>query len=138
MVWTVSWVVAITFLISGCATRAAAGKVPAAREGRTFRENYRQAKQEAAAGLKTRATLSASAGYEKPYIPVVVPPRVERVWVPAHVSDQDPAVLVSGHWAYLMLEPAGWWALKEMETVQEAEGVLPRFNMKENNVPDAQ
>ena len=50
---------------------------------------------------------SASAlGPEAPYLPLVQPPEVKRVWVTAHLNREGD--LIAGHWVYLMLEPSSW------------------------------
>ncbi len=46
-------------------------------------------------------------GPEVPYVPLVEPPRVQRVWIPAYLNDAGD--LVSGHWVYLMLEGSRWF-----------------------------
>ena len=46
-------------------------------------------------------------GPEAPYVPVMKPPRVQRVWTPAYVNDAGD--LVSGHWVYLELRPSRWF-----------------------------
>ena len=46
-------------------------------------------------------------GPEAPYVPVMKPPRVQRVWIPAYVNDAGD--LVSGHWVYLELQPSRWF-----------------------------
>lgn len=46
-------------------------------------------------------------GPEAPYVPVMTPPRVQRVWIPAAVNDAGD--LVAGHWVYLMLQPSRWF-----------------------------
>ena len=45
-------------------------------------------------------------GPEAPYLPLVQPPQVQRVWVTAHLNDAGD--LIAGHWVYLMLEPSQW------------------------------
>ena len=55
-------------------------------------------------------------GPEAPYVPVMKPPRVQRVWTPAYVNDAGD--LVSGHWVYLELQPSRW--LVDEESVQPA------------------
>ena len=46
-------------------------------------------------------------GPEVPYVPVVTAPRVQRVWLPAHVDELGD--MVAGHWIYLMLERSKWF-----------------------------
>ena len=48
----------------------------------------------------------AALGPEAPYLPLVRPPNVRRVWVTAHLNESGD--LIAGHWAYLMLEPSSW------------------------------
>ena len=48
----------------------------------------------------------AALGPEAPYLPLVQPPDVRRVWVTAHLNEAGD--LIAGHWAYLMLEPSSW------------------------------
>ena len=45
-------------------------------------------------------------GPEAPYLPLVQPPQVQRVWITAHLGDDGD--LIAGHWVYLMLEPSQW------------------------------
>lgn len=46
-------------------------------------------------------------GPEVPYVPLVDPPRVQRVWIPAYVNSAGD--LVAGHWIYLMLRSSEWF-----------------------------
>ena len=45
-------------------------------------------------------------GPEAPYLPLVQPPEVRRVWVTAHLNEAGD--MIAGHWVYLMLEPSSW------------------------------
>lgn len=109
-------VAGITISISGCALKGRSGcgdeKV------RTFAENYRRSKEarriEKEDMMPVAFELSTEIGYVKPYLPVVLPPQVMKVWVPAHVASQDKNVLVSGHWSFVMLEEAGWYIEREI------------------------
>ena len=49
----------------------------------------------------------AALGPEAPYLPLVQPPEVRRVWVTAHLNAEGD--LIAGHWVYLMLEPSQWY-----------------------------
>ena len=46
-------------------------------------------------------------GPEAPYLPLVQPPEVQRVWITAHLNDAGD--LIAGHWVYLMLESSQWF-----------------------------
>ena len=50
---------------------------------------------------------AAALGPEVPYLPLVQPPEVRRVWVTAHLNEAGD--LIAGHWVYLMLEPSQWY-----------------------------
>ena len=57
-------------------------------------------------------------GPEAPYVPVMKPPRVQRVWIPATVNDAGD--LVSGHWVYLELRPSRWFLDDESPEAEKA------------------
>ncbi|MBF0594609.1 MAG: hypothetical protein HQL22_06550 [Candidatus Omnitrophica bacterium] len=99
-------------MISGCASSSTVKKTgPREQEVRTFAEIYRQAKQ----GEKTEAehmpamSFQEPQGFVKPYIPVILPPRVIKVWVPVHILKDDKKVMVAGHWSFVMLEGTHWF-----------------------------
>ena len=50
---------------------------------------------------------AAALGPEAPYLPLVRPPDVRRVWVTAHLNEEGD--MIAGHWVYLMLEPSSWY-----------------------------
>ena len=54
-------------------------------------------------------------GYVKPYVPVIEPPVVKKVWIPDHKSEEDSGVLVAGHWVYLMIEGPRWFIEDEVK-----------------------
>ena len=49
----------------------------------------------------------AALGPEVPYLPLVQPPEVKRVWVTAHLNEAGD--MIAGHWVYLMLAPSSWY-----------------------------
>ena len=49
----------------------------------------------------------AALGPEAPYLPLVQPPNVRRVWVTAHLNEEGD--MIAGHWVYLMVEPSQWY-----------------------------
>ena len=52
-------------------------------------------------------TPSPVLGPEAPYLPLVQPPEVRRVWVTPHLNESGD--MIAGHWVYLMLEPSQWY-----------------------------
>ena len=61
-------------------------------------------------------------GPEAPYLPLVQPPSVKRVWVTAHLNEAGD--LIAGHWVYLMLEPSSWY-LRSYKGPQDLQLKLP-------------
>ena len=61
-------------------------------------------------------------GPEAPYLPLVKPPSVKRVWVTAHLNEAGD--LIAGHWVYLMLEPSSWY-LRSYKGPQDLQLKLP-------------
>ena len=88
----------VCLLAAGCAPRAEQG---------TARDLHAEMGR---LGTHVKApVLEPSAGAlgpEAPYLPLVRPPEVQRVWITAHLNDAGD--LIAGHWVYLMLEPSQW------------------------------
>ena len=64
----------------------------------------------------------AALGPEVPYLPLVQPPEVRRVWVTAHLNEAGD--MIAGHWVYLMLAPSSWY-LRGYKGRQELKLKLP-------------
>ena len=62
---------------------------------------------DAARGIRERLTERETFGYVAPYVPVVLPPDIRRVWVPTHQNAEGE--LVAGHWVYLRLTDFRWF-----------------------------
>lgn len=119
--------------ISGCAHRKA--DLSGDDKVRTFAENYRHSKEarrvDEEERQSTKVSLSADTGYVKPYLPLVLPPHVIKVWVPAHVGVQDKEVLVAGHWSFVMLEKANWYIEHEISDRLSIPVIMPSPQQKE-------
>ena len=88
----------IAGLLTGCTPRPYTGKPrDLHREMGSRNEDVQAPKLEAA---------PAALGPEAPYLPLVQPPEVRRVWVTAHLNEAGD--MIAGHWVYLMLEPSSW------------------------------
>lgn len=86
------------FLLSGCKPRALTG------EPVDLLQHMGGGSKRPAPDLKP---APPAVGPEAPYVPLVDPPRVQRVWIPAYVNDAGD--LVAGHWIYLMLRSSRWF-----------------------------
>lgn len=53
------------------------------------------------------AAFRSSFGYQAPYLPLVVPPDVRRIWVPTHVTEDGS--LVQGHWVFIPVKTWQWF-----------------------------
>ena len=96
------WVLVVTIWVGGCAPKAVVSKPV---------DLFRRlglVRQEAAPEI---APAPVALGPETPYVPLVEPPRVQRVWIRAALNGEGD--LVAGHWVYLMLEPSRWFIEKE-------------------------
>ena len=105
--------VAVFLLVTGCAPRPEVG-VPRDLHAEMGTQNDTQAPQ-------LKPSIGAL-GPEAPYLPLVQPPKVQRVWVTAHLNDDGD--LIAGHWVYLMLEPSQW-LLRNYQGPQELKLRLP-------------
>ena len=59
-------------------------------------------------GQQTAATVPHSFGYQAPYMPLVIPPDVRRIWVPTHVTEDGS--LVQGHWVFVPVKTWQWFS----------------------------
>ncbi len=126
-------VMGLSILISGCACERHA--TPRDARVRTFAENYRRSKEarytDREEAMPVELKMSAETGYVKPYLPVVLPPQVIKVWVPAHAATQDKRVLVAGHWAFVMLKESDWYIDSEITEGLSIPMIVPSSDKKE-------
>ena len=109
----------LAFLVAGL---LAVGCTPKPYQGKA-RDLHRE--MGSASDPVTAPALSSSPaalGPEAPYLPLVQPPNVKRVWVTAHLNEAGD--MIAGHWVYLMLEPSTWY-LKGYEGPKNLELKLP-------------
>ena len=117
MVYRALIMLVLLFSISGCvfASHKIKGKfdgpVPMAD---IYANSAGEAHKDVAKFIEANLKEQKTFGYVKPYIPVVQGPVVRKVWVPDHKSEQDGAVLVGGHWVYLMIEGPRWFVETEI------------------------
>lgn len=106
---------ALLLLINGCAfTGRQAKAVPDKPALMTDIYAQKDAERSIEKDLKQQKIF----GYVKPYIPVIEGPVVRKVWVPDHRAQDDAAVLVGGHWVYLMVEGPKWFTQEQTSDVQ--------------------
>ena len=95
--WTV--IVLGALLAAGCSPKPYLGKPRDLHEAMGSRGEVVEAPQLEAS--------PAALGPEVPYLPLVQPPDVRRVWVTAHLNEEGD--MIAGHWVYLMLESSSWY-----------------------------
>ncbi|MDE0208035.1 MAG: TraV family lipoprotein [Candidatus Tectomicrobia bacterium] len=94
----VAWTLALAAMLAGCSPKPYTG---AARDLHAEMGKAGEALQAPSLEATQRAL-----GPEAPYLPLVEPPDVKRVWITAHLNEAGD--LIAGHWAYLMLRPSSW------------------------------
>ena len=93
------WVAVVAVLLAGCSPKPYVGDARDLHEAMGSRRDAVEA--------PSLEASPAALGPEVPYLPLVQPPEVKRVWVTAHLNEQGD--LIAGHWVYLMLEPSQWY-----------------------------
>lgn len=68
-------------------------------------------------------------GYVQPYIPIVNQPVVRKVWVPDHKHQDNPDVMIAGHWVYLMIKPASWF-IDEKTAEEHIPVIVPTTSLR--------
>lgn len=127
MGWLGIRLIFIVLLTSGCALSARGPVSVAGKDPVTLGGTCRAAARSSGAEKELQAPVrEVDTGYVKPYVPVVLPPRVIKVWVPAHVSGGEREVMVGGHWAFVMLRPAEWFIDRQQATDQELSVIIPQ------------
>ncbi len=123
----------LSISISGCACQRYAARGD--ERVHTFAENYRRSKEaryvQKEEVMPIELKMSAETGYVKPYLPVVLPPQVIKVWVPAHVASKDKRVLVSGHWSFVMFKESDWYIDSEITEGLSIPMIAPSSDKKE-------
>lgn len=120
-------------LISGCAS---AGQHRVTRRlnddaPRTLTEIYQQSGEGRISVPQGKVQLLPEAGDVKPYWPVYEPPRIIKVWVPAHVDDNDKDIMVAGHWVFVMVDAPQWYIQRYGRENAGGHAVLPVLPRKE-------
>ena len=105
---------ALLLVLAGCSPKPYTGKARDLHAGMGSRREPVEAPE-----LRPSA---GALGPEAPYLPLVKPPSVKRVWVTAHLNEAGD--LIAGHWVYLMLEPSSWY-LRSYKGPQDLQLKLP-------------
>ncbi|MBF0618738.1 MAG: hypothetical protein HQL19_01065 [Candidatus Omnitrophica bacterium] len=98
--------------ISGCASARSSGiRASEESKARTFAEIYRRSKnaEKSEPERKMLLSLDVPIGVVKPYLPVILPPKVIKIWVPSHIQNEDRDIMVGGHWSFVMLDKTRWF-----------------------------
>jgi hypothetical protein len=74
-----------------------------------YAQSVGQSKKDMQKFIDGQLTEQQTFGYVKPYVPIVNPPVVRKIWIPDHKSMDDQDVLVAGHWTYVMVEGPKWF-----------------------------
>ena len=111
-VWKFLGLAVSAILISGCVTPSKGKQVDF-----SISDAYVQAigagAKDAGKRLQKDLKMGEAYGYTRPYIPIVLPAEVEKVWIPAHKAREDEDCLVGGHWIFIKVRPSSWFIEKQ-------------------------
>lgn len=132
MVYSVHLLICCLLLVSGCAhvSKRASSQMP-----RSIKEIYAQSHRDVIdQGSSIGRDLKEEKvfGYVKPYVPVIDPPIVKKVWIPSHKSEQDAGVLIAGHWIYIMVKGPTWFIDEEVQNQIEI-NIMPHKGKEQKN-----
>ena len=65
-------------------------------------------------GQQKAAAVPHGFGYQAPYMPLVIPPDVRRIWIPTHVTEDGS--LVQGHWVFVPVKTWQWFVEQPLST----------------------
>ena len=100
----------------------AVGCTPKPYMGETRNLHEEMGRQREAVDIPELKPTPGALGPEAPYLPLVQPPQVQRVWITAHLNEAGD--LIAGHWVYLMLESSQWF-LRDYQGPEELRLKLP-------------
>lgn len=72
-----------------------------------------------------KVRVEDSLGFTAPYIPVLLPATVKKVWVPPHVSDSDSDVMIGGHWIFIKVTDDKWFIETENQETMNFPILVP-------------
>lgn len=76
---------------------------------KVYHQGIKDGYAESGEKIEEELTKKETFGYVKPYMPIVKQPIVRKVWIPDESSGENREFLVSGHWTYIMIQPAQWF-----------------------------
>ena len=113
---------ALACLVVGVLATGCGGLAPKPYMGETRDLHTEMGRRDEAVDVPALKPTAGALGPEAPYLPLVRPPQVQRVWITAHLNDSGD--LIAGHWVYLMLESSQWF-LRGYQGSQELRLKLP-------------
>ncbi len=75
--------------------------------------------------IAEKVRVEDSLGFTAPYIPVLLPPMVKKVWIPPHVSDADPDTMIGGHWIFIKVTDDKWFIETENQETMNFPILVP-------------
>jgi len=105
-------VILLSLLTSGCMTTSK--PVKSVMHNSDISKNVLQDDiSNAGPDVLSNLNIQPKLGFTNPYVPVIEPSVVKKVWVPAHQYEKDPDVLVAGHWVYVKVRGESWFIEEE-------------------------
>lgn len=125
----------ISISLTGCATKRVAMKNQDMMD--IYLKTRKMASEDVAAKIRKDLTLKKAYGYVKPYVPILDPPEVRMIWIPAHMAEGSDHAMVAGHWVYLKIRESEFYIQGQRpDTVQRsivpnAERIEPELDERE-------
>ncbi|MBI3602723.1 MAG: hypothetical protein HY209_07525 [Candidatus Omnitrophica bacterium] len=111
MGWLRAILIISVLWINGCTSSKAVqkNKVQPLTMMDIYAQSAGQAQKDVTKFIENNLKEEKTFGYVKPYIPVMNDPVVRKVWIPDHKSEDNPDVMIAGHWSYVMIQPPTWF-----------------------------
>lgn len=117
-------------LISGCLSQETMIKKD--EQQITFSEQYqRSIKIKENLNVKEQLQWKEDLDIKTPYMPVILPPKVIKVWIPSQRAKKDRSVLIGGHWMFMMIKDADWFIDHDMKEPYPQVLNIPMIDVKE-------
>lgn len=120
-------VLIIILLIAGCASVNGDVKIGKEKIEEIYNHAFKEGSDTVMEKLKNDLIMRDTYGFTKPYVPVILPPEVRRVWIPDHINEEGD--LVSGHWVYMKLRESNWFI--ENYKQEKKDSYIPRKEITE-------
>jgi len=116
-------VILLSLLTSGCAATSAS--LSNTQNSNTAKNVLQDNISKAGTEILNKLNIQPKLGFTNPYVPVIEPSVVKKVWIPTHQYEMDPGVLVAGHWVYVKVRSESWFIENEDDSSASFPVIIP-------------